>query len=137
MNFELHPNLQKKTQIIELALCKVLLEDIKDYPWILLVPKRENIKKIMDLSQEDQLLLLQELDLAQRILWDILSPTQINVAAIGNKTPQLHIHVIARFEGDPAWPATVWDHPQKTRYSNYDLESMTLKLKEAFQEALV
>ena len=116
MTFELHPNFSVKIFLIDLPLCRVLLENESHYPWLLLVPRRPNVSRIMDLVCEDQLLLLQELDSAQNALWNQFHPTQLNVAAIGNKTPQLHIHVIARFANDPAWPGTVWDHPTRAPY---------------------
>ena len=94
VEFQLHENLAKKTKIIDLPLSVVLLEDEKNYPWLFLVPRRPNITKIMDLSSEDQILLLREMDAAQRIIQETFHPTQINVAAIGNKTAQLHVHVI-------------------------------------------
>ncbi len=78
-----------------------------------MVPRYANASRIMDLPPKEQLLLLSELDQMQKLLWNEFHPTQINVAAIGNKTPQLHIHVIARFENDPAWPNTVWDYPNE------------------------
>jgi diadenosine tetraphosphate (Ap4A) HIT family hydrolase len=115
--FELHPNLATKPFIADLPLCRVLLEDESHYPWIFLVPRRPAMRRIMDLSPDDQRQLLIELDLAQNILWEQFQPTQINVASIGNKTPQLHIHVIARFSTDPAWPSTVWDHSVRLPYS--------------------
>lgn len=111
MIFVLHPNLIKKEFIIDFPLCTILLEDNRDYPWIFLVPRREKISKIMDLHYQDQLLLLKELDIAQKVLYNEFKPKQLNVAAIGNKTDQLHIHVIARFKKDPSWPNTVWDRP--------------------------
>lgn len=136
MSFLLHPNLEKKAFVIDLPLCRVLLENERHYPWIFLVPRREGIAKIMDLSQEDQLLLIQELDLAQKIMCTLFSPKQLNVAAIGNKTPQLHVHVIARQEDDPAWPGTVWDHPIKLGYSEEEKEALLNKLTYAFNEKL-
>lgn len=111
MTFRLHPHLESKIFIADLPLCTLLMEDEKHYPWFFLIPRREGVSKIMDLSLEDQLTCMKELDFIQKILWETFKPTQINVAAIGNKTPQLHIHVIGRFENDPAWPSTVWDHP--------------------------
>lgn len=117
MEFNLHPNLYKKHFVIDLPLCRVLLEDEKHYPWLLLVPRIPNVSRIMDLKIEDQLQLLKELDCAQKVLWQHFSPAQLNVAAIGNKTPQLHVHVIARQQNDPAWPHTVWDHPVRASYS--------------------
>ena len=132
MNFELHPNLSPKDFIVDLPLCKVLLENESLYPWILLIPRRPNVSRIMDLNEIDQFQLLKELDLAQKILWNSFDLTQLNVAAIGNKTPQLHIHVIGRKLEDPAWPNTVWDHPKKNPYSLERKEEMILFFKTAF-----
>ena len=124
MSFELHPNFSSKIFLVDLSLCRVLLENEQHYPWLMLVPKRPNVSRIMDLSLEDQMQLIRELDLAQNILWEIFQPTQLNVAAIGNKTPQLHIHVIARYKEDPAWPGTVWDHPVREKYSSERLSQL-------------
>ena len=87
----------------------------------------------MDLSKDDQLQLLAEIDLAQKVLWEKFCPTQLNVAAIGNKTPQLHVHVLARFEGDPAWPHTVWDHPNKKPYTPTEKEQIVADLLDRFR----
>lgn len=133
MTFELHANLAKKDFVTDLSLCKVLLEDESHYPWIFLVPCRPNILRIIDLSLSDQFQLLKELDQAQRILWDLFDLTQLNVAAIGNKTPQLHIHVVGRKQCDPAWPNTVWDHPERLPYVPKQKEVMIQKLQSAFK----
>lgn len=132
MNFELHPNLAKKIYITDLPLCRVLLEDEENYSWLLLVPRKDQISRIMDLSEKDQLQLLKELDIAQNILWKLFQPTQLNVAAIGNKTPQLHLHVIARKSDDPAWPGTVWDHPVRKPYTDERKEAIIQQLTTAF-----
>lgn len=132
MEFALHSNLEKKSFVIDLPLCRVLLEDEKHYPWLFLVPRRQNSSRIMDLSDLDQLQLLQELDFTQKLMWSEFQPTQLNVGAIGNKTPQLHIHVIARYENDPAWPNTVWDHPMRVPYNEEFKTSRLLRLKHLF-----
>lgn len=132
MDFELHPNFLKKDFIIDLPLCRVLLENESHYPWILLIPRRSNISRIMDLQQTDQLQLLTELDLSQKILWNSFDLTQLNVAAIGNKTPQLHIHVIGRRLADPAWPHTVWDHSERLPYALKKKEEMIQLLRSAY-----
>lgn len=132
MGFKLHPNLLSKTFIIDLPLCRVLLEDESHYPWIFLVPRRPNISQMMNLHQQDQLLLSQELNDAQKVLWDLFHPIQLNVAAIGNKTPQLHIHIIARQSHDPAWPNTVWDHPVRSPYTAEQKERMIQTLRSNF-----
>jgi diadenosine tetraphosphate (Ap4A) HIT family hydrolase len=127
--FILHANLQKKVFVVDLPLCHVLLEDDKHYPWLFLVPRRNGISRIMELSDLDQLQLLKELDLAQKVLWQEFQPTQLNVAAIGNKTAQLHVHVIARYENDPAWPHTVWDHPVRAACDEELKNSRTTRIK--------
>lgn len=130
--FELHPNLKSKTFICDLPLCRVLLENEKNYPWIFLVPRRSQIAAIVDLQLEDQLQLMRELNRAQQVMRELFNPTQLNVAAIGNKTRQLHVHVIARRLDDPAWPQTVWDHPVREKYSDAEKASLSDRLCEAF-----
>jgi diadenosine tetraphosphate (Ap4A) HIT family hydrolase len=136
MLFECHPNLSKKDFICDLPLCRVLLEDDRHYPWILLVPRQNNIARMMDLTFTDQVQCLKELDWAQKILWNHFEVIQLNVAAIGNKTPQLHIHVLGRTVDDPAWPGTVWDHPIHAPYTLHDKEVIIQTLKNAFLSAL-
>ena len=106
--FTLHPNLQKKDFICDLPFCRVLLEDNKDYPWIFLVPRKENVRNMLDLTTEERLTLMREIEQAERAIATLCTPDQTNVAMIGNLTPQLHVHIIARFQGDPAWPGGVW-----------------------------
>lgn len=132
MNFELHPNLLKKDFVVDLPLCKILLEDEFHYPWIILVPCRSNLSRIMDLEQMDQLQFLKELDLSQKVLWNSFNLTQLNVAAIGNKTSQLHIHIIGRRSTDPAWPHTVWDHQERRSYTSQEKEAIIGRLRAAF-----
>lgn len=134
MDFKLHPNLVSKIFIIDLKLCRVLMEDERNYPWIFLVPRRDGIKRIMDMNGDDQQQLMVELDLAQNLLWKLFQPDQLNVAAIGNKTPQLHVHVIARFTDDPAWPGTVWDHPERAKYAVEDKDKLVKRLVKGFSE---
>ncbi len=132
MPFLLHKNLACKDFITDLPLCRILLENEAHYPWILLIPRRPQILRIIDLSLEDQWQLTIESNLAQQVMWTIFNPTQLNVAAIGNKTPQLHLHIIARFDDDPAWPSTVWDHPIRSAYPLEKKEFVVSQLKEHF-----
>lgn len=127
--FELHPNLASKAFVKDLPLCRVLMEDNQHYPWFFLIPRRTGVSRLIDLSSEDQIQLIKELDLIQNVLWEEFKPTQLNVAAIGNKTPQLHVHVIARYADDPAWPGTVWDHPARIKYSAGDKEEIIKKMQ--------
>jgi len=113
------------------------MEDEKHYPWLFLVPRKPNISRIMDLSPVDQQQLILELDMAQKILWEEFRPDQLNVAAIGNKTPQLHVHIIARTTTDPAWPNTVWDHPVRAKYEEKEKIDVVLRLQGKFEEHLL
>jgi len=124
MPFTLHPNFDSKIFIADLPLCRLLLENNSHYRWLFLIPRRDHIIHIMDLSTEDQLQLLKEIDYVQKLLWTQFCPYRLNVAAIGNKTPQLHLHLIARFEIDPAWPGTVWDHPSQESYTENALQKV-------------
>lgn len=134
MEFLLHRNLEHKIFLIDLPLCRVLLEDNKDYPWLFLIPRETNISRIMDLSMHAQMQLLKELDFVQRLLWEEFQPTQLNIAAIGNKTSQLHIHVIARFQDDPAWPQTVWDYPHHKKYDEKDKSTKIQRLQDLLKD---
>jgi diadenosine tetraphosphate (Ap4A) HIT family hydrolase len=134
MNFELHPNLLNKDFLIDLPLSRVLLENESHYPWILLVPRRPNLSRIMDLEETDQLQLLKELNLSQKVIWSSFDLTQLNVAAIGNKTPQLHIHIIGRKSMDPAWPNTVWDHSERRSYTPREKKATIELLQSTFKE---
>ena len=136
MTFELHPNLSSKIFIIDLPLSRVLMEDEKNYPWFFLVPRIPLVSKLIDLSSEQEALVFKELSLLQKVVWKLFSPKQLNVAAIGNKTPQLHIHVIARFEDDPAWPGTVWDHTDRQKYDHQEKERVISQMKSALESAL-
>lgn len=107
--FELHPSLQKKDFVCELPFCTVLFEDNALCPWIFLVPRKENVRNMLDLTTQERLTLMAEIELAEKAMNKLFKPTQTNVAMIGNLTPQLHVHVICRYDTDPYWPGTVWN----------------------------
>lgn len=117
--FELAPEL--KRDCIELAdwpLCKVLLLNDSQYPWFILVPRQNNLKEIIDLSEQDQIVFIKESAILSKLIQEVFNPDKLNVAAIGNMVPQLHIHHIARFKNDVAWPAPVWGKYPAKPYSN-------------------
>jgi len=107
--FELAPELKRDCiELAEWPLCKVLLMNDSQYPWFILVPKQANLRETIDLSEADQIVLLKESAQLSQLIRDVFTPDKLNVAALGNMVPQLHIHHIARYETDVAWPAPVW-----------------------------
>lgn len=96
------------THVGDWPLCSVLLMDDAHYPWLILVPKVPSISEIIDLPAALRLQLGNETEMAARALRAVFSPDKLNVAALGNVVNQLHVHVIARFKADAAWPAPVW-----------------------------
>jgi diadenosine tetraphosphate (Ap4A) HIT family hydrolase len=102
---------QLKTDTIDigdLPLSRVLIIKDAHYPWLLLVPRRADIIEIIDLSEVEQAQLMTEVCRVARALKDITKCDKLNIAALGNLVPQLHVHVIARRAGDAAWPRPVW-----------------------------
>ncbi len=110
MTFELHPQLAKDClPVIDLMLCRVLLMNNSNFPWLILVPMRENMREIFDLSREDYTLVMEEIRTVSEKFCEFSKADKMNVAALGNMVPQLHIHTIARFKNDAAWPNPVWN----------------------------
>ena len=110
--FELHQRLSRATVPVgDLPLCAILLLDDARYPWLLLVPRRHGIEEIVDLEPADRACLIEELAAASQVLRMLYQPFRLNVADIGNRAPQLHLHLVARFQDDPAWPKVVWSQP--------------------------
>ena len=117
MNFVLHPRLQADTAFIaEWPLCRLLLMNDARYPWLLLVPRRADVVEMMDLATDDRAMLLHEMMRAGEILRGLPQVTKLNIGALGNMVPQLHVHIVGRHPGDPAWPGPVWGHSPATPY---------------------
>ena len=109
--WSLHPQLDKDTTPVgDLPLCRVLAIDDADYPWLVLVPRRAGVIEIADLAAADAARLIEEIALASRVLKAVTACDKLNVAAIGNVVPQLHVHIVARRTADPLWPKPVWGH---------------------------
>ncbi|WP_293390817.1 HIT domain-containing protein [Nevskia sp.] len=107
--WSLHPRLAADTVPVgDFVLSRLLLSNDAHYPWLILVPRRADIREIHELSEADQQQLLRESMLLSRALMTAFSPTKLNIAALGNMVPQLHVHHIARYDNDAAWPAPVW-----------------------------
>ncbi|PWC77735.1 HIT family protein [Azospirillum sp. TSH64] len=107
--FSLNERLQADTlHVTDLDLCRVLLMNNRLWPWLILVPMREGAVEIHRLGDGDQATLMREIARASRVVERLFAPDKMNVGALGNMVPQLHVHVIGRTRGDPAWPGPVW-----------------------------
>ena len=107
--WSLHPQLKTDTiDIGDLPLCRVLVIKDANYPWLLLVPRRADAVEIIDLDEVQQAQLMTEIARVSRALKEVTRCDKLNVAALGNLVPQLHVHIIARRASDAAWPRPVW-----------------------------
>lgn len=131
--FELHERLAADTAAVAtLRLSRALLMNDCRWPWLILVPERAGITEIHQLSLADQHDLMDEITMASSVLERLHAPDKINVGALGNMVPQLHVHVIARTRDDPAWPGPVWGHGAAVAYAEQALTDQV----DAFQRAL-
>ena len=128
--FELDRRLSADTMdITNLPLCNVRLMGNKLFPWLVLVPRVANAREWIDLSREQQHQLSDEIAVISHILNALVTPDKLNIATLGNQVAQLHIHIIARYKGDKAWPNPVWGgaseeySAEESRRFIYDLKS--------------
>lgn len=130
MSFSLHPQLQKDCiDLGRLTLCRVLLMNDSQFPWLILVPERENISEIYQLSPTDQQQLMRESSHIAEQLNALFHADKINIAALGNMVPQLHIHHVVRYTTDKAWPAPIWGKLDAMAYTDQELKVMHTKLQ--------
>jgi len=115
----------------DLKLCTVRLMDNEKFPWIILIPKRKEVTDITDLNSKDQTLLMKEIVHVSKIMKKVFKTTKLNLEKIGNIVPQLHIHIIARYQNDYTWPLSVWVKKGKI-YSKDKLNLVLNKLRRLF-----
>lgn len=109
MAFSLHERLAADTvEVARWPLSLVLLMNARQWPWLVLVPMRPDLREIHELGASDRTVLIEEAARASRALQRLFRPDKMNIGALGNLVPQLHLHVVARFRNDPAWPRPVW-----------------------------
>ena len=134
--WHLHPQLAEDTHpIAALELSELRLMDDANHPWLILVPRVEDATEWIDLDVAQQAVLSREISLASRALKAEFRPHKLNVAALGNLVPQLHIHVIARFEHDIAWPRPVWGTASAKRHTAEELIRQVDRLQAALASA--
>ncbi len=128
--FELHPTLAADTVWLgDLPLCRVLLARESRYPWLILVPRRAGVREIHELEDESGLLLSESCCVA-RLMQASLMPDKLNVAAIGNVVEQLHLHHVARFHEDAAWPKPIWGLLPPKPHSDDALQTAVLRWRQ-------
>lgn len=130
-NWTLDPLLERDTTAIgDLPLCRALLINDANYPWVLLVPRRHAAVEIIDLEYIEQAQLMTEIGHASRTLKAMTGCDKINVAALGNVVSQLHVHIIARSRGDAAWPRPVWNVAPPKNYEPGDRDKLLATLRQ-------
>lgn len=123
-------------ELRDLPLSRVLLKNNANYPWLILVPRVENIKEIDQLSQKARYVLMDEISQISSIVRAYFKPDKLNIAALGNQVPQLHIHIVGRFIGDELWPHGIWQKEQQTiPYSENELHPLLEDLRKLLKEA--
>jgi diadenosine tetraphosphate (Ap4A) HIT family hydrolase len=103
-------------EIGDLALSRLLLMNDARFPWLILVPRQESLRELIDLGAADRAILMEEIAVVSKVLIAMPGVDKINVGALGNIVRQLHIHVVARCVGDPTWPGPVWGAGAPRRY---------------------
>jgi diadenosine tetraphosphate (Ap4A) HIT family hydrolase len=111
-----------------LPLCQVRLENVRNFPWLILIPRIDNITEVHQLSDEQQAQLLAESNQCAKILLNHFELHKINVGALGNVVPQLHWHVVGRRNDDDAWPRPVWGFTKTDTWTECEAQALCSKL---------
>lgn len=124
-SFVIHPQLAKDSVWVgDLLGCEVRLHRNAAYVWLILVPKCDNSQlELIDLRPEESLNVFRAIKTLSCLLKDLFQPDKLNIGILGNIVPQLHVHVLARYTNDPAWPGPVWGHPGYETYQEDALEA--------------
>ena len=129
-NFKLAPQLANDTiELGKLTLCKVLLMNDSQFPWIILVPQRANIIELYQLEADDIKQVQAESLMISKLLMQHFNGDKLNTGALGNMVPQLHLHHIVRFKKDPVWPKPVWGNISAIAYSTNEAKTLTNELQ--------
>jgi len=127
-DFKLHPRLEADTVFVaDWPLCRVLVMNDARYPWLILVPRRE-ATELHDLNERDRAMLIEQIARTSEKLKTLTNAAKINVGALGNLVPQLHIHIVARNPGDAAWPGPVWGQGTRVTYAPEALQHFVKEL---------
>lgn len=134
ISFDINPRLEGDSYpVADLGLCAVRLMKDANYPWLMLIPRKADMIELTDLEPLERIVLMEEIGQVSDALKSVTNCEKLNVAALGNVVPQLHVHIIARFREDAAWPAPVWGAVQPIPYAKGD----ATKLISALQDVLL
>ena len=135
MSFQLHERLAADCiHVSDLKVCSVLLMNDARYPWLILVPRRSGLTDLHQIEVSEQPQVFREITLASSALETLHNPHKLNVAALGNQVPQLHIHIIARRTDDATWPAPVWGVGEPMSYAQAELDSELTRMRAALSQ---
>ncbi len=133
--FTLHPQLEKDTVLIgDLPLSALLLSKDANYPWCILVPRKQGIEEIHQLESADRQQLLEESCVLSQLMEHLYQPDKMNIAALGNMVPQLHLHHVARYQSDAAWPKPIWGAVDASVYEEKVIAERVLELRDGLKE---
>ena len=118
-------------QLMWLGLCELRVMNDRRWPWLLLVPQRPGAEEIHEMTPLDQAMLTFETNMVAQALKTVTGCTKINSAALGTIVRQLHVHVVARSEGDPGWPGPVWGYGSREPYKRSDIHQFAQRIKAA------
>ena len=125
VDFALDKKLASDTfAVADIGLCSVRLMNDKRFPWLILVPKRANVREIHELSPLDQTMLTFEITQMSKLFQRVTRAEKMNIASLGNQVAQLHVHIIARFEKDAAWPSPVWGAGKALTYEPDEAQTL-------------
>ena len=129
MSFALDSRLETDTlHLGDLLLSRVRLMNDARFPWLILVPRKPDLREFTDLAAPERAMLMEEIAAASAALQDATGAQKLNVGALGNRVPQLHVHVVARFEGDSAWPAPVWGNGRGEPYADAAAQALAAQI---------
>ena len=129
--WQLDAQIERDTvQVGDLTLCRVRAMNDATYPWVVLVPQRVGATEIIDLAEADRVQLMAEISAGATALKDITRCDKLNIGAIGNLVPQLHVHIVARRRGDPAWPKPVWGVAPAQPYAQHTLAAFVESVRQ-------
>ena len=130
MKFQLDKRLESDTFWVgDMPLCKVLLMNVANFPWIILVPKVSDKSEIFDLNQSDLEKYHRETNYLLQSMSKLYMADKMNIASLGNLVSQLHTHIIVRYKKDDAWPNPVWSYPDMIPYKTNEYQMEIDKIK--------